>query len=201
MSQEITIKNLIFVDCYYSCRYHKRKLKVNYPPRVMKMSKIKEINKTKFKIPPCGLCGKTKKPRCKTECCGNWVCGNENDYVMFSYSRAICSRNHRRFTLCGYHHAEEHKGDWKTCEKCRKSFEHELEMYVWYGTNEYNFEKLPNPPAFKPTYCSKCGKRIVLPDGGYSVLCGVYRCEDCDITEEEREKIIREYKNKKPVSS
>ena len=47
-----------------------------------------------------------EKPREKTECCGNWVCGDEGDYVMFSYSRDICSRNHRRFTLCGSHHTE-----------------------------------------------------------------------------------------------
>ena len=156
------------------------------------MSKI--INETKKQTinPPCGLCGKSKKPRYKTECCGNWVCGDESEYVMFSYSRNICSRNHRRFTLCGSHHAEEHEGDWKTCKKFCDDFE--TEMYVWYGMNEYNFEKLPNPPAFKPTYCSKCKKRIVLPDGGYSSLCGVYRCDSCPITDKEREEIIREYK-------
>ncbi len=159
---------------------------------------ITKNTKTSKKIttPPCGLCGKTKKSRHKTGCCGNWVCGDESEYVMFSYSRDICSRNHRRFTLCGYHHAEGHKGDWKTCKKCHEDFEHELEMYVWYGTNEYNFEKLPNPPAFEPTYCSRCGKRIILYDGGYSTLCGVYRCDNCPITEKERGKIIREYKNK-----
>lgn len=150
--------------------------------------KIKKIT-----APPCGLCGESRKQRYKTECCGNWVCGDESEYVMFSYSRDICSRNHRRFTLCGHHHAEEHKGDWKTCKKCRKDFEHELEMYVWYGTNEYNFEKLSNPPAFKLTYCAKCGGRIILPDGGYSTLCGVYRCDNCHMTEKERAEIISEY--------
>ena len=155
----------------------------------------KNVQKKKKTInPPCGLCGKTKKPRHRTECCGNWVCGDESEYAMFSYSRDICSRNHRRFTLCGYHHAEQHKGDWKTCKKCREDFEHELEMYVWYGMNEYNFEKLSNPPAFKPTYCSKCGERIFLPDGGYSVLCGVYRCDNCSITDKERGEIIHKYK-------
>src|SRR3989344_5424360 len=112
------------------------------------MSKIsKKIRKRTN--PPCWLCGKSKKPRYKTEGCGNWVCGDESDYVLFSRSRNICSRNHRRFTLCGSHHDEEHKGDWKTCEKCRDNFE--PEMYVWYGMNEYNFEKLSNPPAFEPT--------------------------------------------------
>lgn len=146
--------------------------------------------KTTTKRPPCGLCGRMKKPRYKTECCGNWVCGNEKEYIMFSYSRDICSRNHRRFTLCGYHQTEDHKNDWKTCGKCLEDFEHELEMYVWYSMNEYNFEKLPNPPTFKPTHCSKCRKRIILPDGGYSVLCGVYRCDNCPLTDREREEVV-----------
>ena len=162
-------------------------------------------------IPPCGLCGKSKKSRYKTECCGNWVCGDESDYVLFSYSRNICARNHRRFTLCGSHHAEEHKGDWKTCKECLKAFE--MEMYVWYGTNEYNFEKLPDPPAFKPTYCSKCKtvislseggysylkcKTVIsLSEGGYSYLCGIYRCDNCPISDREQEKIVREDKKAK----
>lgn len=146
--------------------------------------------------PRCGLCGSARKKLVKTECCGNWICDDEDKYVLFSYARNSCARNHRRFTLCGFHHTEGHKGDWKTCKKCLESFEHELEMYVWYGTNEYNFTKLENPPAFKPKYCSKCGNRIVLSEGGYSVLCDVYRCDKCEITEEEREKIIQEYDKK-----
>lgn len=133
----------------------------------------------KITTPPCGLCGKSKKPRYKTECCGNWICGDESEYVMFSYSRDICSRNHRRFTLCGFHHTEKHKGDWKTCKKCREDFKHELEMYVWYGTNEYNFEKLENPPKFTRTHCAGCDKIIRLPDGGYSSLKGIYVCDEC----------------------
>jgi hypothetical protein len=139
----------------------------------------KEKIKKRIVIPPCGLCGKIKKPRFKTECCGNWVCGDESDYVMFSYSRDICSRNHRRYTLCGYHHTEEHEGDWKTCKKCYDDFKHELEMYVWYGTNEYNFEKLPNPPKFPRTHCAGCDKIISLPDGGYTSLRDIYVCGEC----------------------
>ncbi|MFH1565481.1 MAG: hypothetical protein ABIC82_06640 [bacterium] len=161
------------------------------------MSNNNKKLKSKSNLKPrCGLCGSTRKKLTKTECCGNWICNDENNYVLFSYARNSCARNHRRFTLCGYHHTEGHKGDWKTCKKCLKDFEHNLEMYVWYGTNEYNFEKLENPPDFKPTYCYKCGERIVLPDGGYSSLCGVYCCDECEITEEDRKKIIREYDKK-----
>jgi hypothetical protein len=59
--------------------------------------------------PKCGLCGKTRKLT-KTECCGQWICDDEGKYVIFSYARNSCSRNHRRFTLCGYHYTEEHEG-------------------------------------------------------------------------------------------
>lgn len=126
--------------------------------------------------PRCGLCGKTKNLT-KTECCGNWICDDEHKYVMFSYARNSCSRNHRRYTLCGYHHAEGHPGDWKDCAKCRESFE--AEMYVWYGTNEYNFEKLPNPPEYEPTHCADCGKVIRLGTDGYSVCGDDYWCDRC----------------------
>lgn len=143
------------------------------------MSKIEKNTKKEDRTPPCGLCGKSRKSRYKTECCGNWICDDESEYVLFSYSRDICSRNHRRFTLCGSHHAEEHKGDWKTCKKCRRGFEHELEMYVWYGTNEYNFEKLENPPKFPRTHCAGCDKIIRLPDGGYSSLKDINVCGEC----------------------
>jgi DNA-directed RNA polymerase subunit RPC12/RpoP len=52
-------------------------------------------------------------------------------------------------------------------------------MYVWYGTNEYNFEKLLNPPAYEPTKCSACGEVIALGEDGYSRLGKQYFCEEC----------------------
>jgi hypothetical protein len=51
----------------------------------------------------CGLCGKKGKLT-RTDCCGQWICDDEDKYVMFSYARNSCHRNHRRYTLCGYHH-------------------------------------------------------------------------------------------------
>jgi hypothetical protein len=147
----------------------------------------KSANRNSARRPTCGLCGKTRNLT-KTECCGNWICDDEHKYVLFSYARNSCSRNHRRFTLCGSHHAEEHPGDWKNCDKCRRDFE--TEMYVWYGTNEYNFEKLPNPPSYKPTKCSKCGTVINLSEDAYSIRGGEhgreYWCEDCTSEDMER---------------
>lgn len=126
--------------------------------------------------PVCGLCGSTENLT-RTECCGNWICDDEHEYVMFSYARNSCHRNHRRYTLCGFHYMEGHEGRWQDCDKCREAFE--TEMYVHYGTNEYNFEKLPNPPAYEPTKCHTCGEVIVLGDGGYSIQGGNYFCPTC----------------------
>ena len=60
------------------------------------------------------------------------------------------------------------------------SAELEPEMYAWYVTNEFNFEKLANPPSFEPTLCEGCGNRIVLPEGGYTLAKGKYWCERCE---------------------
>lgn len=132
--------------------------------------------KTRKDRPACGLCGNTKNLT-KTECCGNWICDDEQNYVMFSYARNSCYRNHRRYTLCGFHHAEGHEGCWQDCAECRADFE--TEMYVHYGTNEYNFEKLPNPPAYEPTHCHQCGRVISLGEDGYSIADGDYFCDRC----------------------
>ena len=133
--------------------------------------------------PRCRLCGKTGH-LIKTECCGNWICDDEHKYVLFSYARNSCHRNHRRYTLCAYHPTEGHPGHWKDCPECRQSFE--TEMYVWYGTNEYNFEKLANPPAYERTKCSRCGKIIKLGTDGYSQLGNRYLCEECSEIEMEK---------------
>jgi hypothetical protein len=55
--------------------------------------------------PRCGLCRKTKHLT-RTDCCGNWICDDEHTYVLFSYARNSCHRNHSRYTLCAYHDNE-----------------------------------------------------------------------------------------------
>lgn len=146
------------------------------------MKKIKTANKIGASrkkasdTPKCRLCGKTKNLT-KTECCGQWICDDADKYVMFSYARNSCYRNHSRYTLCAYHFNEEHTGNWIDCPECRDSFE--TEMYVWYGTNKYNFEKLENPPAYEPTRCSRCNEVIVLGEDAYSQRGNEYFCENC----------------------
>ena len=58
---------------------------------------------------------------------------------------------------------------------CKAAFP--TEIYVGYGTNEYNFEKLTDPPSYEPTRCNVCNAIIKLNEGGYSqgpkgMLCG-----------------------------
>ncbi|GKT10257.1 hypothetical protein [Desulforhabdus sp. TSK] len=126
--------------------------------------------------PRCGLCGKQGKLT-KTECCNQWICDDEDQYVLFSYARNSCYRNHSNYTLCAYHYNEGHEGDWRECRKCRDAFE--TEKYVWHGTNEYNFVKLQNPPKFEPTRCSKCNAVIRLSEDAYSMQSGKYYCAQC----------------------
>jgi hypothetical protein len=97
---------------------------------------------------------------------------------MFSHARNSCSRNHERYTLCGFHFNEQHGGGWQDCKECRDGFD--TEMYVHYGTNEFNFVKLPNPPAFEPTRCAKCSRVIKLAEEGYSVSSAGTICLACD---------------------
>ena len=126
--------------------------------------------------PKCGLCGKTGNLT-KTDCCNQWICDDEDNYVLFSFARNSCHRNHDRYTLCSYHFNEGHTGHWQDCEKCRTGFD--TEIYVYYGTNEYNFEKLKNPPKYEPTKCAKCGKVIKLSEGGYAMTGKGYLCMRC----------------------
>ncbi|MGM5483224.1 MAG: hypothetical protein ACQESF_07205 [Nanobdellota archaeon] len=98
--------------------------------------------------------------------------------MLFSYENTSCYRNHDRYTLCAMHHHENHEGDWKDCKECRDLIS-ETEMYVWYGTNEYNFEKLPNPPSFEPTKCSKCKRVIKLAEETVMYSGGEYICINC----------------------
>ncbi len=126
--------------------------------------------------PRCGLCGKARKLT-RTECCGQWICDDEDQYILFSYARNSCFRNHRRYTLCGSHSSEGHKGGWQECERCREDFP--TEMYVYYGTNEYNFVKLENPPSYEPTLCATCGAVIRLAEDAYSLKGKSYYCERC----------------------
>jgi hypothetical protein len=134
--------------------------------------------------PRCGLCGKTRKLM-QTPCCGNWICNDHDKYVLFSYARNSCARNHDRYTLCSFHRHNGHKGHWKDCKVCRKSFP--TEIYVWYGTNEYNFEVLENPPEFAPTHCDQCGVVIKLGTDGYSQGPRGTLCERCTHLDDQSE--------------
>jgi ribosomal protein S27AE len=52
-------------------------------------------------------------------------------------------------------------------------------MYVWYGTNSYNFVKLENPPSYAPTRCTQCGAVIRLAEDAYTMTGKRYYCARC----------------------
>ncbi|MBI3913037.1 MAG: hypothetical protein HY327_02400 [Chloroflexi bacterium] len=162
----------------------------------MKRPKPRALRQTSVaSAPRCGLCGSTRKKLTRTSCCGNWICDDEANYVLFSYARNSCHRNHSRYTLCSSHYIEKHAGHWQDCKKCLEDFQ--TEIYVWYGTNEYNFEKLANPPEFKPTHCADCKCVIHLGTDGYTLYPGgAYRCESCAEKEWRRQERARKAKQK-----
>jgi|GEM_PF-522549 len=128
----------------------------------------------------CGLCGK-REHLTRTPCCGNWICDDEGEYVLFSYARNSCFRNHWKHTICGAHHSARHEGRWQDCTTCREAGP--LELFVHHATNEYNFEKLENPPQFEPTRCLGCGVRVRLALDGYVMSSEGIKCMACDDAE------------------
>lgn len=125
--------------------------------------------------PKCDLCGKANNLT-KTECCGNWICDDDDNYVLFSFAKNSCFRNHHKSTLCFHHYIEGHQGsDWRNCEECRTSLD--TETYVWFGTNQYNFTKLENPPKYEPTRCKNCNEIIKVGEDAYTLRPdGKYCC-------------------------
>ena len=143
---------------------------------IMGKNMKKQKNDKNGSIPKCGLCGKTENLT-KTECCDQWICDDEDAYVAFSYAANSCHRNHKRYTLCAYHHNEGHSGDWRTCQECKDDFE--TEDYVYYATNDFNFKKLENPPEFEPTRCIKCNEIINRGYEGFTKSKDGYICLKC----------------------
>ncbi len=52
-------------------------------------------------------------------------------------------------------------------------------------------ETLPNPPAYEPTRCAKCGKVIKLGEDGYFIRGDEYTCMNC--VPEDVAKLIRSF--------
>lgn len=122
----------------------------------------------------CAVCGKANRPLKRSECCDQPLCLLGDVFV----SKQCCWARHGRYTLCNHHFNEGHAGEWKTCRSCRTDFE--TEMYVWYGTNEFNVEKLEDPPAYQPKKCARCGVAIALSRDAYSQNPdGTYHCAAC----------------------
>lgn len=128
-------------------------------------------NVVKLKKPVCGLCGSSDNLT-KTPCCDNWICDDVHAYVPFSYATNSCSRNHERYTICATHSREGHSGKWQECKSCKD--EYPIENYVDFATNDFNFEKLKNPPKVT-IKCANCGfKSNTAQDFSFQTSNGWY---------------------------
>ena len=68
---------------------------------------------------------------------------------------------------------------WLTLQRKPAKTEIETEMYVYYGTNEYNFEVLDNPPKYEKKKCCKCNRIIKLSEESVTIGKEGYTCSDC----------------------
>jgi hypothetical protein len=101
-----------------------------------------------------------EEPLRKTDCCDNWVCDRDDEYVPNSFSRECCNRSHERYTACAFHHREKHEGkDWRDCLRCFTFLESKLQH-----CNGYNFipPRIPRPKGEGFTdVCAVCGGRFL----------------------------------------
>lgn len=151
-----------------------------------------DLNKDSKK---CGLCKKTdteslvanQKPLTKTKCCENWICDDSHKYVVNSFSKISCWRNHERFTICGRHYRDEHIGKWQTCKQCRLNNKNDIFAYIDFSKNEFNFE--PNKQLDRISIqCSGCGfseselkyfsGRVMISPCDYKFYCKKKKCKE-----------------------
>lgn len=123
----------------------------------------------------CFVCGATEEEvnLGKTRCCNMWVCDNEHEYQMMSYSRDHCIRSHDRYTMCSTHSQNRHHGDWRTCTDCSGAQgSYNGSGRDWHSTNGFNIT-----PGLTHVYpqgssltvkCSACPRRILEGHDGYS---------------------------------
>ncbi len=149
---------------------------IDSPPPPSSRNKKSPSSSSRKAKRQCGLCGNSGRLT-RTECCNQPICDDEEHYVMLSYARNSCSRNHRRYTLCAYHFNEGHFGDWRDCSKCRDDFP--AKIYAYFGTNEYNFVKLEKVPDCEPTRCAGCNRIVNLIHDGYADKSDGIYCLKC----------------------
>ena len=141
-------------------------------------------------LPKCGLCGNGKGPFTRTECCKRLVCDDEGSYRMMSYSRIHCVRNHRRYSICGHHHAEGHKGKWQNCKKCKKDHDAKKRVSYDYASRagnpfKFNFDQDVvefDWPRIKFPKCDSCRRAIdtMMENFIRCFAChGSFQCDKC----------------------
>ncbi|KZV75639.1 hypothetical protein PENSPDRAFT_624002 [Peniophora sp. CONT] len=164
---------------HYCCSQHQKSA---WPKHKQLCELYQAAAQASGSMPPrntyCGLCGAQDRPLRKTRCCRQVLC---YDPDAFCAEKGTCMYNHDRYTLCDGHYERACGGDWRTCTKCKEYMGHDLESYVYYGTNSFNFPglTLADPPRFRPKKCNECRRKIVKYTEGWSSLGDTVTCAWC----------------------
>lgn len=144
----------------------------------------------------CGLCKKTNtesfdacgKQLIRTKCCQNWICDDSHEYVINSFKKTSCWRNHERYTQCGIHFKKGHKEEWQTCKQCEYDNKSDMVTYIDHASNEYNFEPRKDLSRIE-IQCSNCdfwaselkyfsGRVISSRNDEYKFFCKRQKCKE-----------------------
>ncbi len=156
-------------ECDVLCRnnvrpiyYTDEEMLAKYPIQTRKSKRElkRHLKRKNLKEMGCDVCGSKTNDLMITECCHLVICDTEKDYVMFSYSRDLCSRSHNRYTHCGYHSVENYcdkEKDWRECDGCAQGLrENKIGDYLWRGLNGYNTVPLLEKNVPKHALCDVC---------------------------------------------
>ena len=69
----------------------------------------------------CRFCGRESVPLVKTKCCDQWVCCDTS--FLSIRGGGHCQFEHEQYSICHFHHNEQHEGTWQECAECRDSFD------------------------------------------------------------------------------
>ncbi len=68
----------------------------------------------------CSLCGEKSLLLGKSKCCDQWFCC-DTDFLSIR-GGGYCQFKHEHYSICYFHHNENHQGRWQGCKECRDFF-------------------------------------------------------------------------------
>ena len=68
----------------------------------------------------CHFCGRNNLPLVKMKCCDQWSCCDTE--FMSLRGGGYCLFQPEHYSICHFHHNENHSGAWQACDECRDFF-------------------------------------------------------------------------------